>query len=110
MVRLNREGMAEEEENEDCPEDVTRAQPADGQGKACECHSPGHSPSEGAPWLLKTSVLEFRRKGHKVFAALLVVGGVAVASFSRARKKKKRMAKLEDVQPVFQTETWRKLN
>ena len=43
-------------------------------------------------------------------AALLVVGGVAFASFSRARKKKKRMAKLEDVQPVFQTETWRKLN
>ena len=43
-------------------------------------------------------------------AALLVVGGVAVASFSRARRKKKRMAKLEDVQPVFQTETWRKLN
>ena len=43
-------------------------------------------------------------------AALLVGGGVAVASFSRARKKKKRMAKLEDVQPVFQTETWRKLN
>jgi hypothetical protein len=41
---------------------------------------------------------------------LLVGGGAAVASFSRARRKKKRMGKLEDVQPVFRTETWRKLN
>jgi hypothetical protein len=43
-------------------------------------------------------------------AALLVCGGAAAASFSRAKKRRKRMAKLEDVQPVFQTETWRKLN
>ena len=27
-----------------------------------------------------------------------------------AKKRRKRLAKLEDVQPVFQTETWRKLN
>ena len=43
-------------------------------------------------------------------AVLLVCGGAAAASFSRAKKRRKKNAKLEDVQPVFQTETWRKLN
>jgi len=43
-------------------------------------------------------------------AALLVCGGGAAASISSRRKKRKKQQKLEDVQPVFQTETWRKLN
>ncbi len=68
----------------------------------------------GLAWAARRSGLEKRLGSGGASPAVIgggiaaVVGAVVLLSIGRARRRRRRQA-LEDIQPIFQTETWRKL-
>ena len=47
---------------------------------------------------------------HLVLVLLLLLFVFALLAMQRSKRRKKKQKQLEDIQPIFQTETWRKLN